>query len=293
MTDLTLARRFKNRLRVAAIERLESREVLSADAGLGHLPVSGHAVADDVAAPSMQHFEISITGTQVSYSPAGLPTDMKGTVYFTPAAGASATAIGTYDESLQPIFMPLGPGGAPAFVGCNGVCTFDFNLSLGGLDSAVTLGSITATDTAFIEGVRPDGTILVGSNHSPITGATGICRGVNGSFDGQSEVVMGATFSMHTVVDFTVSDRHDVEMDEALTGLALVNSGAGQWHGEPHWVESLADGAGASRATVSHLESLADRFAAVDNVFAGDSDTTWGGGLGSWAKESSRHHLSP
>ncbi|HEV3006170.1 MAG TPA: hypothetical protein VGX78_17000 [Pirellulales bacterium] len=263
MTDLTLARRFKNRLRVASIERLESRELLSAD-----------------AAPSIQQFEIAITGTQVSYSPAGLPTDMKGTVYFTPAAGAAATAIGTYDEALQPIFMPLGPGGAPAFVGCNGVCTFDFNLSLGGLDSAVTLGSITATDTAFIEGVRPDGTILVDSNHSPITGATGICHGVNGSFNGQSEVIMGATFSMHTIVDFTVSDLQEVELNETLTGLAFVNSGAGQWQGEPRWVESLADDGGASQATVAHLESLADRLAAVDNVFAGDSDTLGDGDLG-------------
>lgn len=259
------------RRRLGAFERLENRDFLSADAGLGQLAAAGHALAE-AAGPTrgLQHFEISITGTQVSYSPTGLPSDMKGTVYLDTAAGVSVAPIGTYDETLQPIFAPVGPDGSLAFVGATGICTFDFNVSLGG--RSFTLGSIVASDTALIEGVRTDGALLVGSANSPITGATGICQGLTGTFHGQSDVRMGAVFSMHTTVDFSVQDRWGADMEETLTGLAIANSAVGQGYVNDHWGKSLThDDNGTSHAALSHLDWLADRYAAVDNLFASES----------------------
>src|SRR5207247_1313033 len=103
-----------------------------------------------------------------------------------------------------------GPGGSPVFVGASGICTFEFDLTLGQPGNSLTLGSIVTADTAFIQGVLADGTILVGSSSSPITAASGICRGLAGTFNGQSEVKLGATFSMHTIVDFTVESGRGV-----------------------------------------------------------------------------------
>lgn len=258
-----------HRLRVARFERLENREVLSAEAALAELATLARAA--DVAQPAVQQFEISIVGTQVSYSPAGLPSDMKGVVYLDAPQGTSVASIGTYDETLQPIFAPVGPGGSPAFVGANGVCTFDFNLSLGRLGGSLTIGSIVANDTAYIEGARPDGTLLVGSHQSPITASSGICAGLTGTFNGQSEVVMGATFSMHTTVDFTVQGRHGLDIEETLTGLAIANSSLAQGYVDHHWGKSLDDDHGMSHAALSHLDWLADRYAAVDSVFAAET----------------------
>jgi hypothetical protein len=255
----------RNRQHRASLERLEDRELLTANAAAAAV---SHPLAE-IAGPTrgVQHFEISIVGTQVSYSPAGLPSDMKGTVYLDNSAGVSVAAIGTYDETLQPIFANVGPGGSPAFVGATGACTFDFNLSRkGGL---ITLGSITATDTAMIEGALPDGTLLVGSADSPITAATGICQGLTGSFKGQSDVKMGTAFYMHTTVDFTAQDRLGTDMEETLTGLAIANCSVGQSYVNDHWGKSPQDNN--SHAALAHLDWLADRYAAADHVFASNS----------------------
>ena len=266
-----------NRLRIARFERLENRCVLSADTALGQLAAAAHGGDATQPKAAGQQFEISIVGTQVSYSPLGLPSDMKGTVYLDTAQGTSVASIGTYDETLQPIFAPVGPDGSLAFVGATGVCTFDFNLSVGGLGRSVTLGSIVANDTAYIEGALPNGTILVGSHNSPITASSGICAGVTGTFDGQSDVIMGATFSMHTTVDFTVHTEHDLDINETLTGLAIANSSVGQGYVDQHWEKSLThDDDGSPHAALSHLDSLADRYAAVDSVFATEN-ASWGG----------------
>lgn len=268
------------RRRVGRFEKLENRDFLSADAGIGQLAAVGHALAADLGGPTrgVQQFEISIVGTDVSYSPAGLPTEMKGLVYLDTAAGVSVASIGTYDETLQPIFAPVGPGGTPEFVGATGICTFNFNVEIG--NQSLTIGSIITSDTALIEGALPDGTILVGSTSSPITGATGICTGLTGTFDGQSEVRMGATFFMHTSVDFTVQDKLGVDMQETLTGLAIADSAVGQGYVNSHWGKSPAnDLDGAAHATLSHLDWLADRYAAVDSVFASESAGFGGSGL--------------
>jgi hypothetical protein len=247
------------RYRRLAVERLERREVLSADFGFG--------AAAHVAPQTTQHFDFAITGTEVYYSPLGLPTEMKGTCYLASPNGASLGTIGTYDETLQPIFAPVGPGGSPAFVGATGVCTFDFDLTLGN-GHTVTVGSIVADDTALIDGVLPDGSILVVSVNSPIVSSTGICAGLSGTFDGQSEVVMGATFFMHTDVEFAVTSDHRVNMEAVLTFLASTNhAGVDSQVTEHHHLAQRRD-------------DLVDSHAAVDAAFASTSDDFFDSALG-------------
>jgi hypothetical protein len=273
MTHVVCAPRYKNRLRVAGLERLEDREMLSADAGLGQWAAAAQGIAAEFGGHTrgVQQFEISIVGTQVSYSPLGLPNDMKGTVYFESATGASSVAIGTYDETLEPIFAPVGPDGSLAFVGASGICTFNFDLTFGRRGGSVTVGSIITSDVAYIEGVQPDGTLLVGSHSSPITAGTGICFGLTGTFDGQSEVRMGATFFMHTTVDFTVTSRIGIDMQEAISDLAVANSiGQAHEHGSSGNAPS-DDNRGHERAGLERPECLADRHAAVDSVFADEA----------------------
>ena len=243
----------QHRRRLGSVERLESREVLSADLGLGNLGPGPQTV---------QHFDFSITGTQVFYSPLGLPSEMKGNCYIAGPSGASLGSIGTYDETLQPIFAPVGPGGSPAFVGATGVCTFDFNLSLDNSRS-LTIGTIVSDDTSMITGVLPDGTILVDSTHSPIVSASGICAGLSGTFDGHSQVVMGATFSMHTDVEFSVTSPHHLDMQVVLDMLAVTNN-----------VDSYQLQPGEHHDRGVH-DQYTDRYASVDAVFAADSDNLW------------------
>ena len=273
MSELVRSPRLRRNRRVAGIERLEHREMLSADAGLGQFASSGHAAAAFVGDPTagVQHFEISIVGTEVSYSPAGLPNEMKGTVYLQTPAGASTAAIGTYDETLTPIFAPVGPGGSLAFVGANGACTFTFDLLFGPSNASRSVGSIVTNDTAYISGMQPDGTLLVSSTSSPITGSTGICAGLSGTFDGQSEVRMGATFYMHTLVDFAVVSSSHVNMQETLTELAEFNAAASQgFNGQPESQLHSDDGHDARHGGLPHSDWLADRNAAVDSIFAGE-----------------------
>jgi hypothetical protein len=244
------------RRRLGFVEGLERREVLSADFGLGG---SGFVHATQ----AVQHFDFSITGTQVLYSPLGLPSEMKGTCYVTGPGGTSLGTIGTYDETLQPIFAPVGPGGSPAFVGATGVCTFDFDLSFGNGHS-ITLGSIVADDTSMITGVLPSGAIVVDSIRSPIVSSSGICAGLSGTFDGHSQVVMGATFSMHTDVDFSVTSNHRVDMQAVLDILAVTNNiSSNQLQTGDHHDHGGYD-------------QHADRYAALEAVFAADSDDLWG-----------------
>ena len=273
MTNAVRAFRPMHQLRIAGIERLENREMLSADPGFGSWAAVAQGVAAEVGRPThgVQQFEIAIVGTQVSYSPLGLPSDMQGTVYLETAAGALSAAIGTYDETLQPIFAPVGPGGSPAFIGASGICTFNFDLSLGRHGGPLTVGSIVASDTAYIEGVQADGTLLVGSHSSPITAGTGICYGLSGSFNGQSEVRMGATFFMHTTVDFTATSRLGIDMQDALSDLAIIN-GEDQTHSNQSPGNAPSDdNRGHAHAAFEHLDELADRQAAFDSVFAGEA----------------------
>lgn len=274
MSEMIRAPRLLRNRRFASVERLERREMLSADAGLGQLASAGHAAAAFVGNPTagVQHFEISIVGTEVSYSPAGLPSDMKGTVYLQTPAGASTAAIGTYDETLTPIFAPVGPGGSLTFVGASGTCTFTFDLQFGPANTAFSVGSIVTNDTAYISGMQADGTLLVTSTSSPITASTGICAGLSGTFDGQSEVRMGATFYMHTLVDFAVVGRSHVNMQETLTELAEFNAAASQgFMGQAESQLHSDDGHDARHGGLPHSDSLADRNAAVDSIFAGEA----------------------
>lgn len=266
-------RLLRNR-RIASVERLEHREMLSADVGLGQFASAGHAAAAFIGDPTagVQHFEISIVGTEVSYSPAGLPSDMKGTVYLQTPAGASTAAIGTYDETLTPIFAPVGPGGSMAFVGASGTCTFTFDLLFGPANASLSVGSIITNDTAYISGMQADGTLLVTSTSSPITASMGVCAGLSGTFDGQSEVRMGATFYMHTLVDFSVISSSHVNMQETLTELAEFNAAASQgFRGQPESQLQSDDGHDARHGGLPHSDWLADRNAAVDSIFAGEA----------------------
>ena len=273
MSETFRTLRLRRYHRIAGFETLESREMLSADAGLGQLAASGSAAAAYIGSPTagVQHFQISIAGTEVSYSPAGLPNEMKGVVYLQTPQGASTAAIGTYDETLSPIFAPVGPGGAMTFVGTSGTCTFTFDVSFGPANASIPVGSIVTSDTAFIQGMLPDGTLLVASTSSPITSATGICDGLAGTFDGHSEVRMGATFYMHTLVDFTVASHADGSMQETLGELAAINAGAGQFFAAGHENPSPGDdGHDALHAGMPHSDWL-DRNAAVDSLFAGEA----------------------
>lgn len=256
-------RPLSRRPRIARLERLEGREVLSADNGLGNLAAMGQAVAAEIsqlAAP--QTFDLSITGTQCSYSPLGLPSEMKGDLY---VAGGT-TSIGTYDETLTPILMQLSPEAPPQFVGTLGTATFDFNLSFG--STPFTIGSITTHDTSFIQGVGAGGQIMVGSTGT-ITASTGICTGLTGGFASHSVVAMGAAFDLQTSVHFTVQDSLGVNMQSTLSGLATIDgftSGSSQqgWAGTA-WTPSGDNG------HASHD----GHHAAVDHVFSSPDDL-WG-----------------
>jgi hypothetical protein len=218
MSQAIRVRPSKNRLRAARLERLEQRDVLSADTGLSNLAAAGQALAAQISQlTAPQSFDLSIAGTQCSYSPLGLPSEMKGNLYL----NGGTTSIGTYDETLTPILMSLSPETPPQFVGTMGVATFDFNLSFGST-SPITVGSITTHDTSFIEGVGASGQLMVGSSGT-IAASTGICTGLTGGFSSHSVVSMGAAFAMQTNVHFAVQDSLGVNMSSTLSGLATID----------------------------------------------------------------------
>src|SRR6476660_8868762 len=77
--------------RLDGFEPLEKREVLSASGFSGALP--------------QVNFDVAIRGTDVQYSPLGLPCSMAGDIYSAAGAAAGSTRIGHYQEALQPILM--------------------------------------------------------------------------------------------------------------------------------------------------------------------------------------------
>lgn len=266
MSKAIRSRYGRNRLRTARFERLEGREVLSADTGLGNLAAVGQAIAAEMSQlTAPQTFDLSITGTQVNYSPLGLPSEMKGNLYL----NGGATSIGTYDETLTPILMSLSPEAPPQFVGTIGVATFDFNLSFG--PTPITVGSITTHDTSFIEGVGASGQLLVGSSGT-ITASTGICTGLTGGFASHSVVSMGAAFAMQTSVHFSVQDSLGVNMSNTLNGLATIDGftsgNTGQsWDGSA----GRGDSDHGHRGDVDHHHHAVDHvFSSLDNLWDED-----------------------
>jgi hypothetical protein len=258
--------------RKARFERLEDRQVLSADAGFGQLgavALAGHLPP----APTSQEFNLAITGTQCNYSTLGLPSEMKGNLYVDNGQGPSATVIGTYDETLTPIFMALTPGGAPQFVGTNGVATFTFDLSLG---QPISLGSITTNDTSFIAGVGASGDLMVGSTGT-IVSTTGFCDGLSGGFASHSLVAMGASFDLHTSVHFTVQDPWGVSMTRTLDGLSAIDSLASHTFSPPAGTGQVAHHTPgqSGHPTGAHSSGTGHELnAAIDHVF-GTLDDLW------------------
>lgn len=242
--------RHTNRLRTARLERLEQRDVLSADTGLSNLAAMGQALSAQISQlTAPQSFDLSITGTQCSYSPLGLPAEMKGNLYL----NGGTTSIGTYDETLTPILMSLSPETPPQFVGTMGVATFDFNLSFGTM-SPFTVGSITTHDMSFIEGVGANGQLMVGSSGT-IVGSTGICTGLTGGFTSHSVVTMGAGFAMQTNVHFAVQDSLGVNMSSTLSGLATIDgftSGRASQSWDNAWAPNTDTGHGHHDSDADH-----------------------------------------
>lgn len=267
MSKAIRSRYGKNRFRTARFERLEGREVLSADTGLGNLAAMGQAVAAEMSQlTAPQTFDLSITGTQVNYSPLGLPSEIKGNLYL----NGDKTSIGTYDETLTPILMSLSPEAPPQFVGTMGVATFDFNVSFG--STPVTVGSITTHDTSFIEGLGASGQLLVGSTGT-IVADTGICTGLTGGFVSHSVVSMGATFGMQTTVHFSVQDSLGVNMSNTLSGLATIDGFASGNAGHGGDFNAWAGCGGNDLG--HHGSDLDHHHHAVDHVFS-SLDSLWG-----------------
>lgn len=273
--------RHNNRLRTARLERLEQRDVLSADVGLGNLAAMGQALSAEISRlTGPQTFDLTIAGTQCSYSPLGLPSEMKGNVYL----NGGATSIGTYDETLTPILMSLSPETPPQFVGTMGVATFDFNLTFGSM-SPITVGSITTHDTSFIEGVGASGQLMVGSSGS-IVASTGICTGLTGGFASHSVVAMGAAFAMQTNVHFSVQDSLGVNMSSTLSGLATIDgftSGHTSQGWDAGWVPNTDSGHGHHDIDAGHQSGGSSdddgwhehgHHHAVDHVFS-SIDNLW------------------
>jgi len=183
--------------RLEGFEPLEKREVLSA---------SGLAGA-------MLHvdLDVAVRGTDVQYSPLGLPSSMAGDIY----SAAGATRIGHYQEALQPILMDVTGDGLPDFVGTTGVATFDF---FAGPSGNAIFGSITTSDTSYITGFTADGHILVGSQGT-ITAGTGALGHVSGGFASQSTVGFAPVFDMQTNIHFSVN----VPLKAAFVDLVMVN----------------------------------------------------------------------
>jgi hypothetical protein len=173
----TLRPRRRNNV-LKSVERLESRTVLS-------------------ASPLSLQIDLAIVGTDVSFSPLGLPASMGGDVYL---SGNSATKVGRYSEVLSPIFMDINNDLQPDFVGTTGISTFSFTV---GGNNQLTIGALVTSNISLIQGVDQLGQMLVGSVGT-ITASTGILRGAAGGFQSQSVVGLFPTFNMQTVVHFSV-----------------------------------------------------------------------------------------
>jgi hypothetical protein len=167
---------------LTGFEQLETRSVLSANV----IPAAS--------------FDLAIRGTDVQFSPLGLPSAMGGDIYLAAGAARSQAAIGRYQESLAPILMDINDDQVPDFVGTHGVATFTF--FVGGPQH--TFGSITTADVSYIQGITPAGQLQVGSQGT-IVGASGPLAKLSGGFVSQSVVGLAPTFDMQTNVHFTVN----------------------------------------------------------------------------------------
>jgi hypothetical protein len=125
---------------------------------------------------------------------------MRGDVY--PAANGTAAhaPIGRYQETLTPILMDITGDSLPDFVGTQGVATFTFFV---GAPQHV-FGSITTTETSYIQGVTLAGQLLVGSQGT-IIDSTRALSNLSGEFVSQSTVGLSPSFEMQTYVHFTVN----------------------------------------------------------------------------------------
>jgi len=164
------------------VERLEGRTVLSAGLSAGAC------------------FDLAIQGTDIQYSPLGLPAAMGGDIYLAGQAHGGHASIGHYQESLTPILMDVNGDSIPDFVGTQGLATFTFFVAT----PAFSCGSITTVDTSFIQGVTPAGQMHVGSQGT-IVSNTGLFVGLSGGFISQSTVGLSPSFQMQTNVHFTVN----------------------------------------------------------------------------------------
>src|SRR5262245_10720680 len=167
---------------LTGFEQLETRSVLSANV----FPAAS--------------FDLAIRGTDVQFSPLGLPSAMGGDIYLAAGGARGQAAIGRYQESLAPILMDVNGDQVPDFVGTQGVATFTFFVGT----VQHTFGSITTADVSYIQGVTPAGQLEVGSQGT-IVGATGPLVKLSGGFVSQSVVGLAPTFDMQTNVHFTVN----------------------------------------------------------------------------------------
>jgi hypothetical protein len=181
-----------HRLGLNGPERLEAREVLSANlGGLAHLPPQ--------ASPTAQ-VDLAIQGTHVDFDAYGLPSYMAGDVALVSAGGAGQT-IGRYQEALTPILLDVTGDGYPDFIGTMGVATFTFFV---GQSQPLNLGSITTANVSYIQGFTAAGQLLVGSAGT-IVGSSGALAGASGGFTSTSIVSMYPTFQMDTAVHFSAN----------------------------------------------------------------------------------------
>lgn len=175
-------------LRQLACEPLEKREVLSASGFAQSLP--------------QLKFDIAIRGTDIQFSPLGLPSSMGGDLYGANGSAADGQKIGHYQENLQPILMDINGDQVPDFVGTTGVATFEF--FVGNPGKQFSLGTITTVNTSFIQGVTAAGEMVVGSQGT-ITAGTAMLSRLTGGFVSQSTVGLFPTFTMATTVHFSVT----------------------------------------------------------------------------------------
>ena len=180
INNLTSGHRSYRSLR--GVEQLECRTVLSTGLSPGAC------------------FDLAIRGTDIQYSPLGLPAAMGGDIYLAGQAMGGHASIGHYQESLTPILMDVNGDSVPDFVGTQGVATFTFFVAT----PAFSCGSVTTVDTSYIQGVTPAGQLNVGSQGT-IVSSTCLFVGLSGGFMSQSTVGLSPGFQMQTNVHFTVN----------------------------------------------------------------------------------------
>jgi len=240
-------------------------------------------------------FDLAIHGTDIQYSPLGLPSAMGGDIYLAVNGAATHASIGHYQEALTPILMDINGDQVPDFVGTQGVATFTFYIG----NSQHVLGTITTADVSYIQGVTPAGQMLVGSQGTIVSANSTtpllLFRGLAGGFASQSTVGLGPTFAMQTNVHFTVNRP----VGPALTVVAFANdlvsaanTPSGQWavdtvltvnnHGSDagnhHGDAPGGDDAHHGSDLVHDSKLSGDAHDSHDGVFSDDTDWLTGNG---------------